>query len=77
MLEIAKEAGALYDKFAGFLQDMDKLGDQLNRAVQAHEGATRKLRTGPGNVIRKVEKLKKLGARASKQIGGHLLADGD
>src|SRR5690606_10771424 len=77
VLEIAKEAGALYDKFVGFLQDMDKMGEQLNRAVRAHEDATKKLGTGPGNVIRKVEKLKKLGARASKQIGGHMLDDGD
>ena len=77
VLDIAKEAGALYDKFVGFLQDMDKVGEQLNRAVRAHEDATKKLGTGPGNVIRKVEKLKKLGARASKQIGGHHLLDED
>ncbi|WP_353196310.1 DNA recombination protein RmuC [Parapedobacter defluvii] len=73
VLEIAKEAGTLYDKFVGFLQDLDKVGEQLNRAVRAHEEATRKLSTGPGNVVTKVEKLKKLGARASKQIGGDLL----
>ncbi|RQP14712.1 MAG: DNA recombination protein RmuC, partial [Parapedobacter sp.] len=75
VLEIAKEAGTLYDKFVGFLQDLDKVGEQLNRAVRAHEEATRKLSTGPGNVVTKVEKLKKLGARASKQIGGDLLDD--
>jgi len=75
VLEIAKEAGTLYDKFVGFLQDLDKVGEQLNRAVRAHEEATRKLSTGPGNVVTKVEKLKKLGARASKQIGGNLLYD--
>lgn len=69
VLEIAKEAGALYDKFVGFLQDLEKIGEQLNRATRAHEDATRKLGTGPGNVINKVEKLKKLGARANKQIG--------
>ena len=77
VLEIAKEAGALYDKFVGFLQDMDKMGEQLNRAVRAHEDATKKLGTGPGNVIKKVEKLKKLGAQASKQIDGNLLDEGD
>ncbi|GGG80243.1 DNA recombination protein RmuC [Parapedobacter pyrenivorans] len=77
VLEIAKEAGALYDKFVGFLQDMDKIGEQLNRAVRAHEDATKKLGTGPGNVIKKVEKLKKLGARANKQIDGDLLDDGN
>lgn len=77
VLEIAKEAGALYDKFVGFLQDMDKMGEQLNRAVRAHEDATKKLGTGPGNVVNKVEKLKKLGARASKQIDGNWLDDGE
>ncbi len=77
VLDIAKEAGALYDKFVGFLQDMEKVGEQLNRATRAHEDATKKLSTGPGNVIRKVEQLKKLGARASKQIGGDLLGEGE
>ena len=77
VLDIAKEAGALYDKFVGFLQDMDKTGEQLSRAMRAHEEATKKLGTGSGNIIRKVEKLKKLGARASKQIGGHLLDEDD
>ncbi len=75
VLEIAKEAGALYDKFVGFLQDLEKIGEQLNRATRAHEDATRKLGTGPGNVINKVEKLKKLGARANKQIGGDHLEE--
>ena len=75
VLEIAKEAGALYDKFVGFLQDLEKVGEQLKRAVRAHDEATRKLSTGPGNVVTKVEKLKKLGARANKQIGGDHLAE--
>lgn len=77
VLEIAKEAGALYDKFAGFLQDLDKIGEQLNRAIRAHEEATRKLGTGPGNVIRRVERLKELGARANKQINNDLLDDSE
>jgi len=75
VLEIAKEAGALYDKFVGFLQDLEKMGEYLTRAVRAHEDATRKLSTGPGNVVTKVEKLKKLGARANKQIDNDLLDD--
>src|SRR5690606_40008049 len=77
VLDIAKEAGALYDKFVGFLQDMERVGEQLNRAVRSHEDATKKLGSGPGNVIKKVEKLKKLGARASKQIDGNLLDEGE
>ena|SRR5690554_523884 len=68
VLEIAREAGALYDKFVGFLGDMDKVGTQLNQAQRAHEEARKKLGTGKGNVIRRVEKLKSLGANASKQI---------
>src|SRR5690606_25078641 len=77
VLEIAKEAGALYDKFVGFLQDMERVGEQLNRAVRSHEDATKKLGSGPGNVIKKVEKPKKLGARASKQIDPNLIDDGE
>lgn len=73
VLEIAKEAGALYDKFVGFLQDMEKVGRQLDNAARSHEEATKKLSTGPGNLIKKAEKLKKLGARASKQIDNNLL----
>lgn len=68
VLEIAREAGALYDKFVGFLVDMDKVGTQLNQAQRSHEEARKKLGTGKGNVIRRVEKLKSLGANASKQI---------
>lgn len=77
VLEIAKEAGALYDKFVGFLQDMDRIGEQLNRAVRSHEEATKKLGSGPGNVIKKIEKLKKLGARANKQIDSNLLDESE
>lgn len=68
VLEIAREAGALYDKFVGFLGDMDKVGTQLGHAQRAHEEARKKLGSGNGNVIRRVEKLKSLGANASKQI---------
>lgn len=75
VLDIAKEAGALYDKFVGFLDDMESVGQQLGRAVQSHEAATRKLGTGPGNVIRRVENLKKLGARANKQLGDKYVDD--
>lgn len=77
VLEIAKEAGSLYDKFVGFLQDMDRVGNQLESAQKAHEEARKKLGTGAGNVIRRVEKLKRLGARASKQIDSRLLDEED
>lgn len=77
VLEIAQEAGKLYDKFVGFLQDMDKVGNQLDNAQKAHSEARKKLGTGAGNVIRRVENLKRLGARASKQIDSRLLDEDD
>ena len=68
VLEIAREAGALYDKFVGFTEDMDKIDRQITVLARTHEDARKKLETGKGSVISKVEKLKKLGAKASKQI---------
>ncbi|UIR55574.1 DNA recombination protein RmuC [Sphingobacterium sp. SRCM116780] len=68
VIEIAKEAGALYDKFHGFLTDMDQVQGQLQRALKSHEDASKKLSFGSGNVIKRIENLKKLGAKASKQI---------
>lgn len=68
VLEIAKEAGLLYDKFVGFINDMEQLDTHLQRASDKHQEAMRKLSTGAGNVIKKVENLKQLGAKANKQI---------
>lgn len=68
VLEIAREAGALYDKFVGFLQDMQQIQTHLDKASEKHEDAMRKLSSGPGNVVRKIEVLKSLGAKATKQI---------
>lgn len=68
VLEIAKEAGALYDKFVGFLQDMQQLEGYIQKASEKHQDAMKKLSSGAGNVIKKVENLKVLGAKANKQI---------
>lgn len=73
VLEIAKEAGALYDKFVGFLTDMQQIDVHLQRAAEKHQEAMKKLSTGTGNVIRKVENLKILGAKANKQIDNRFL----
>ena len=66
--QIAEEAGRLYDKFVGFEQDLSKLGSALNSASKAYADARGKLLEGPGNVVRKIEMLKKMGAKASKQL---------
>lgn len=66
--EIARRAGALYDKFKGFIDDMDKLDRGLKSAVSAYDDARGKLVDGRGNLITRAEKLKSLGASASKRL---------
>lgn len=73
VLEIAREAGALYDKFVGFLNDMQQIQQHLQKASEKHEEAMKKLTNGPGNVVRRVENLKALGAKANKQIDDKFL----
>ena len=72
--EIASRAGALYDKVAGFAESMADVGRALDRASDAHAEAMNRLTRGRGNVIRQVEMLRELGARAQKRI--ELEADG-
>lgn len=74
-LEIARQSGALYDKFAGFVVDLDKIGDHIDRSHRVWEDARKKLSTGSGNLVRSVEKLKKLGANTSKSMPAILLSD--
>lgn len=73
VLEIAREAGALYDKFVGFLTDMQQIQVHLHKASEKHDEAMKKLSTGAGNVVRRVENLKSLGAKANKQIDDRYL----
>ena len=73
VLDIAREAGALYDKFVGFLTDMQQIQVHLNKASEKHDEAMKKLSTGAGNVVRRVENLKSLGAKANKQIDDKFL----
>ncbi len=77
VFEIAEEAGALYDKFVGFLADMENIGKHLTLTQKAHDDAFKKLQYGNGNLIGKVEKIKKLGAKtkANKQINSKFLED--
>ena len=71
-LEIATQAGALYDSFTNLTDELIKVGKQIGTVQNTYEGAMKKL-TGRGNLIRRVEKLKKLGAKASKTIDAKLL----
>ncbi len=71
-LEIAKQAGNLYDKFVNFTQDLQDIGTRLEQTQKSYEGAMSKLSVGRGNLVARVEKLKQLGARASKQLPENL-----
>jgi DNA recombination protein RmuC len=75
--QIAEEAGRLYDKFVGFEQDLSKLGAALSSASRAYEDARGKLVAGPGNVVRKIELLRKLGAKTAKQLPESLSGQAD
>ena len=75
-LEIAKKAGDLYDKFSNFTEDLIKVGRQMDQAKESYSEAMKKLVHGNGNLIRKVEDLKKMGAKAGKSINPELLSRG-
>jgi DNA recombination protein RmuC len=66
--DIAKRAGLLFDKFTGFLTNIDEVGKSLNKALGAHERAVGQLSSGPGNLIGQAEKLKAMGVRTKKEI---------
>ncbi|MCF8715231.1 DNA recombination protein RmuC [Joostella atrarenae] len=66
-MEIAIQAGRLYDQFKNLLDDLEKVGKQLQTVQNTYSSSMTKL-TGKGNLLGRVEKLKKLGAKASKQI---------
>ncbi len=74
-MEIARQGGALYDKFVGFLKDMEDLGSQIGRAQKSFDNASNKLSEGKGNLIRSVDKLKELGAKTKKSIDHKSLID--
>ena len=72
-MEIAKQGGSLYDKFVGFVDDLEKVGNQINSLQKTYDDAQKKLSTGRGNLIRKAEQLKELGVKTEKSITGKYL----
>jgi len=71
--EIARQAGALYDKFEGFVTDLIKVGKKIDESKVEYQGAMNKLVDGKGNLIISVEKLKKMGAKAKKALPENIL----
>lgn len=74
-LEIARQSGALYDKFVGFITDIDKIGKNIETLQKSYEDASNKLSTGKGNLVSRVERLKGLGAASSKELPGKHLEE--
>ena len=73
-IEIARQAGALHDKFVGFVEDMEKIKKSLDQSNLAYDKAFNKLKTGNGNLIDATIRLEKLGAKTKKQLPNELLS---
>ena len=75
--KIAENASKLYDKFHGFVSDMDKVGKSIESSQKHFDGAMNKLSTGKGNLIRQVEQFRKLGVQSNKSLDNTLLDKAD
>lgn len=71
--DVMQRGVALYEKFVGFVSDLEAVGASLRKADQSYSGAMKKLSEGPGNLVRQVEMLKQLGVRTSKSVPKTLL----
>ncbi|UII28599.1 DNA recombination protein RmuC [Fulvivirga maritima] len=76
-LEIARQGGNLYDKFVAFTEDLKKVGNNLRMTQNAYSDAMKKLHEGKDNLVRKSERLRELGAKASKTIDQKLIDRAD
>lgn len=74
--KIAIEAGKLYDKFVGFIEDLEKVGSSLQALDNRYQDAMKKLTSGRGNLVSRVEKFRQMGVQTSKRIADDLLDDG-
>lgn len=68
VIEIARQSGALYDKFVSFIEDINKLGKQVDNTKNAYDSAVKKLYEGNGNLVRRAENIRKLGANVKKTL---------
>jgi len=77
VLEIARLSGAMYDKFVGFVTDMESIGKNIKQSQGAYDNAISKLTEGNGNLTKTAEKIKSLGAKANKQLDQKYIEVGD
>ncbi len=76
-MEIARQSGALYDKFVGFTEDLINIGKKMDDAKSTYSSAMDKLVDGSGNLVRRVQRIKELGAKTAKQLPNSLLDRAD
>ncbi len=74
-IEIARQSGALYDKFVAFISDMESIGKSLDSTRKTYDQAVNKLYMGSGNLIRRAENIRKLGAKTTKELPPEMLND--
>lgn len=74
-IEIARQSGALYDKFVGLIEDLNDIGRKLSEAQKSYDDAMNKLSTGKGNLVGKIETIKKLGAKTQKTMPENVSAE--
>lgn len=74
-IKIAEDAGKMYDKFADFTKDMDRISSAIANASKAHADAMTKLSTGTGNLVKRAQDLKALGIKAAKQLSASVEQD--
>lgn len=72
-MEIARQAGDLYDKFVNFTEDLITVGKNIGQTQKAYEEAMKKLSEGRGNLVKRAENIRKLGATPSKNIDQRLI----
>jgi DNA recombination protein RmuC len=75
--KIAENAAKLYDKFHGFMVDMDKVGKAIESSQKSYDGAMNKLSSGKGNIVRQIEQFRKLGVQSNKNLDKNLLENAD
>lgn len=73
--EIAKRGGLLYDKFVGFVENLEKVGKNISQAGKSYDEALNQLSTGRGNLVNQAEQLKKLGLKTTKDLSSSVLKD--
>ena len=76
-LEIARQSGALYDKFVGFVDDLVVVGKKIDDSKNSYVDAMKKLTDGSGNLVRRAEKIKQLGAKTSRSLPKSILDRAD